>query len=517
MTTALTQPWAERLAWTLLHFLWQGTLLAALYGLVRLVAGRTLTARTRYAIACAVLLLMAVAPAATYWWLAGASVPAPAAPTVAAVNPIPAAPDPAPADPLQAALPWIVMAWFVGVAACSVRLAAGCLSAARLRSSGRRSAPPEWEHTLARLIERMGVRRKVRLLVSVHIESLSVIGWLRPVILAPLGIVTGLSSEHAEALLAHELAHIRRHDYLVNVLQGIAESLLFYHPAVWWISAQIRAEREHCCDDLAVAASGDVLTYARALAELESARPAHFKAALAANDGSLVRRIRRLVDPTAHAPAGSGTAWLLSVLLLVAIGGIAVRTAQSAPQQPPVIQRDSVWMDTVKQGDMVIQVRGLGTLSSAHTAEMRVAETQAKKVTPGQPVKFQFRGNVKELTPGVVTQVRPGVSNGTVTVDVQVTGALPAGIAPPADLDGIIAIRTISNVLYVGRPVFNQENSETTLYKVEPDGQTAIPVKVQFGATSVNVIQVTSGLQPGDKIILSDMSAYAKYDRVQLK
>ena len=98
------------------------------------------------------------------------------------------------------------------------------------------------------------------------------IGWLRPVILFPASALTGLSAEQLEALLAHELAHIRRYDYLVNLLQTTVETLFFYHPAVWWVSAQVRQEREHCCDDLAVAACGDVLTYARALTALEQLR-----------------------------------------------------------------------------------------------------------------------------------------------------------------------------------------------------------------------------------------------------
>ena len=512
MTTALTQPWAERLAWTLLHFIWQGTLLAAIYALARLAAG-SLTARARYAMACAALLAMALSPAATYWWLARSGIAASPAPALTPLNPqAAAAAFPYAADPWQAALPWIVMAWFAGVAACSVRLAVGWIAAARLRSSHNRPASAEWQHALQNLIERMRVGRPVRLLVSDHVESLSVIGWLRPVILAPLGLLTGLTPDHVEALLAHELAHVRRHDYLVNLLQGIAESLLFYHPAVWWLSGQIRAEREHCCDDLAVAASGDVLTYARALAELESARSAHFKAALAANDGSLVRRIHRLIDPAAHAPSRPGAAWVLSILLLVAIGGVAMR----AQTQPASVARDSVWLDTVKQGDIVVEVRGLGVLTSAHTAELRVAETQMKEVAAGQPATIQFQGR-RETMSGILTQVRPGVTNGTVTVDLQVNGALPAGIAVQSPVDGTITIRRLSNVVHVGRPVFGKSNSEDTLFKIEPDGETAVRIKVQFGESSVNAIQIKSGLQPGDKIILSDMSAYDKYDRVTLK
>ena len=286
------------------------------------------------------------------------------------------------------------MAWFAGAAACSLRLLMGFISTAALRRSRHVPVPTAWQQTLDRLIERMQVSRRVRLLPTDRVDSPSVIGWLRPVILAPVGVLSGLAPEQVEALLAHELAHIRRHDYLVNVLQGIAESLLFYHPAVWWISNQIRAEREHCCDDLAVAASGDVVVYARALAALESMRPAHFKAALSANDGSLLRRIQRLADPVAaHRPAGWGVAWSLGALLLVGIAGVAVTGAQE--QSPPVVSVDTVWMDTVKQGDMKLQVRAAGGLTSAQTAALKVAENHMQEVRQGMPAAIAFR-NRKE-------------------------------------------------------------------------------------------------------------------------
>jgi hypothetical protein len=244
---------------------------------------------------------------------------------------------------------------------------------------------------------------------------------------------------------------------------------------------------------------------------LESARPAHFKAALAANDGSLVRRIRRLIDPAAHAPSRPGAAWVLSVLLLVAIGGVAMRAAQ-----PASVARDSIWLDTVKLGDIVLRVGARGVLTSAHTAEIRVAETHVKEVVTGQPVTIGFQGR-QETVAAILTRVRPGVTNGVVTVDVQVDGPLPTGIAALSPVDGIISIGRLSNVVHVGRPVFGKANSEGTLFKIEPDDQTAVRIKVQYGEASINTIQIKSGLQPGDKIILSDMSAYDKYDRVTLK
>jgi uncharacterized protein (TIGR03435 family) len=161
------------------------------------------------------------------------------------------------------------------------------------------------------------------LLVSALVQVPTVVGWLRPVVLVPVGALGGLPAAHLEALLLHELAHIRRHDYLINILQSVAESLLFYHPAVWWVSGHIRAEREQCCDDVAVSISGDAITYARALAQLESYRPAHLSAAIAANGGSLANRIARLLGqsrPAVRTGLEPGVITVAGLLVVAAYG-----------------------------------------------------------------------------------------------------------------------------------------------------------------------------------------------------
>ena len=509
MITLLNQPWTERLGWTLLHFLWQGILAASLYALARALAGDRISARARYAIACAFLLTMVAAPVLTCWRL-GESGPAARIGKVMDSSLRQLAPEVAYSpvdDPWRQAMPEIVMVWFAGAAACSLRLFMGVVAAAALRRSLHAPAPVEWQRTLDRLIERMRVSRSVRLLTTDRVNSPSVIGWIRPVILAPAGMLCGLAPDQVEALLAHELAHIRRHDYLVNVLQGVAESLLFYHPAVWWISNQIRAEREHCCDDLAVAASGDVLVYARALAALESMRPAYLKAALSANDGSLLRRIRRLTNhpAAAYSPAGWGAALSLGALLLLGIAGVAVTGAQE--QSQPVVKLDAVWLDTVKQGDMKLEVRALGRLTSNRTAALQVAATIMQDVRRGEPALIAFQ-NRKETVRGKVAVVHPEASNGRMTVDLALDDALPPGVSEQEPVDGVITVGALRNVVYVGRPMFGRPNSRLMLFKIEPDGHSAKKVPVQFGANSVNQIEIKSGLQPGDKVILSDMSQY---------
>lgn len=201
--------------------------------------------------------------------------------------------------------------------------------------------PADLETKLRELARRMGIARVVELVESSAVTVPAVIGWLRPVILVPASALAGLSPQQLEAILAHELAHVRRHDYLVNLLQTVVETLLFYHPAVWWVSAQVRRERENCCDDLAVAVCGDRLGYARALANLEGLRSPSPRLALAADGGSLVDRVRRLVG----APARSRRPWLAGVLALslfpVGVTFDFARVSESADGGPSSVAAES--------------------------------------------------------------------------------------------------------------------------------------------------------------------------------
>jgi bla regulator protein blaR1 len=199
----------------------------------------------------------------------------------------------------------------------------------------------------------------------------AVAGWLRPVVLLPVGALAGLPAAQVEALLAHELAHIRRHDYFVNMLQGVAEALLFYHPAVWWVSGHIRAEREHCCDDAAVAVGGDVLAYANALIELESRRAPRAAALVAANHGSLADRVRRLLgQPLSSGRAFPGPAAVVTgMLLLAAAWGVFAQSAQAPRFEVASVKRN---------GDPNVRFRNMrplpgGRLSAVNaTAQMLI-------------------------------------------------------------------------------------------------------------------------------------------------
>jgi GWxTD domain-containing protein len=339
-------PMIHVLGWTLLHFCWQGALVAILLASVLGVL-RERSADLRYAAACIALVLMAVLPALTFARLltgehrigahTTALVPETSTYSILRTD-LAARTEPwleRLAGQLDRSLPWVTAVWFAGVLLLLGRLEIGLLVTRRMRSYTTQPAPAELHALLNNLRQRLGVPHAVRLVQSALVQVPTVIGWLRPMILLPVGCMAGLSPVQVEAVIAHELAHIRRHDYLVNLLQSVLEALLFYHPAVWWVSNQVRKEREHCCDDLAVRVSGDSLAYAKALSFLEERRFTAPAVALGANGGVLAMRIRRLLG-SKQVPAASHTAaiTLLAILLFpvgFSIAGIA--RAQASQSQ----------------------------------------------------------------------------------------------------------------------------------------------------------------------------------------
>src|SRR4029078_7671312 len=169
-----------------------------------------------------------------------------------------------------------------------------------------------------KLCERLGITRAIRLLESTAIDVPLVVGAIRPVIVVPASLITGLTPLQLDMLLAHELAHIRRHDYLINLLQTVLETLLFYHPAARWISDRAREERENCCDDLAVAmCGGDAGQYTSTLLVLEESRHQGFGLAAARTSGSLLRRAERLITGR-NSNVELGPRWIAGVLTIAA-------------------------------------------------------------------------------------------------------------------------------------------------------------------------------------------------------
>jgi beta-lactamase regulating signal transducer with metallopeptidase domain len=333
------------LGWALLHFLWQGALAAAVYAALE-AATRTEPARARHGLAAATLAAMALLPPLTLvatWPQAGAGPGTRPATALmagsdsAALTVVPEVPEPAMGMRARVGrrLPGLVALWSAGVVVLSLRLLGGWAVVRRMRGSARALEDAALVETMAALARRMRLRRPVRLLASARVDVPTVVGWMRPAVLWPVATLAGLGPEQAEALLAHELAHVRRHDSLVSLLQGAVETLLFYHPAVWWVSHRLRVEREMCCDDEAIAACGNPVRYARALADLELLRPSP-RLAPAASGGTLADRVVRILNARdGHGSHGASRAAGLFVLVATLLCATAVGALRAAVVADP--------------------------------------------------------------------------------------------------------------------------------------------------------------------------------------
>jgi beta-lactamase regulating signal transducer with metallopeptidase domain len=345
------------LGWTLLHFIWQGAGLAALFAVAAAVCR---SSSARYALAVGALILMLVSPVMTFTWLRAQSDPAvrsvgegaltwaePSTQNAAALSG-----SRTPAVENGGAKPvgmlWLVEAWFLGVLLLSLRTAGGLLLIERMR---RREIKPVGAGLYARCLElqrSMGLDRIIQYCECHKLDAPAVLGWFRPVVLLPVRALTGLTEEQIEAVIAHELAHIRRFDCFVNLFQIATETLLFYHPAVWWVSQRIRVERENCCDDEAIAICGDAVNYARALTKMEEWRKAP-ALLMAANRSPLGERVVRLLgwDGTGgriRMPGLAGSLVCLAGALLAgnALLGVAHAALGSAPPAKQEAARGSV-------------------------------------------------------------------------------------------------------------------------------------------------------------------------------
>jgi GWxTD domain-containing protein len=661
LTHWIQTPGARALGWTLFHFLWEGIAIAAVLALALVFLRGS---RVRYGAACVALAAMLVACAGTFIHV----LPNQPAPQPIPVKRLVQAPTsnvpPALSKPFRAEdlLPWTAPVWLAGVLLLHLRTMAGWLTVRRLRRSAL-AVPGPWQQRLAELADGVRLSSPVALLETCRVDVPVVIGYLRPAILMPLGLLAGMPTDHLEAILLHELAHIRRRDYLVNLLQTVAENLLFYHPAVWWISGVIRAERENCCDDLVVAVRGDAHRYAVALTALESRRITG-EPALAATGGDLMKRIHRLLDHpepphAALTPAFSAGLILLTAAVALAAwqpnpqeqvrqgkrGAIAVSPYQkwvtedvpyiitdreraafkalpsdeehekfieqfwlrrdptpgtpanemkeehyrriaytnqkystpaglpgwktdrgriyitygppdeieshpsgsatvpfpyeqwlyhtiagignnvivefddegrngeyrmtkdpsARPAEKPVVAAAAMWPDTVKRGEMQRRLRSPGSLMENGQIALIVPDGE---IQPGQTASVMIG---KDVASARVARVDAGV------VMLQLDAPAPARAHVADFVDAVVDIETLRDVVWVGRPAIARPNSAGTVFKIDADGKTATQVPVRFGRSSVNTIEIVSGLQPGDRIILSDMSPYARFAKVDIQ
>lgn len=338
----LGSPFAYHLGWTLLHFLWQGLLVGAIYACLRNVMADA-SPQARYLLSLGTLGLLASLPVLTLLYLMGVPQAVPEVTGLAAGAHVFVPPaESTLLDSLRALLrplvPWTVPAWSVGVALLGFKAFAGWRRARTLTRQASHAAPAGWQETVSRLASQVGVRVRVRLLVTARVAVPCVVGWLKPVILLPPAALTGLTPLQLEMVLAHELSHIRRHDYLVNLIQVGIETLLFYHPVVRWISRDARRERELCCDDSAVHACGDALHYAHALTDLAALRGREVSPAMGVTGGDLAMRVERLITPHHAANAPRLTSMMLATALCLG-GLLAMASARHMPVPLPSLER----------------------------------------------------------------------------------------------------------------------------------------------------------------------------------
>jgi beta-lactamase regulating signal transducer with metallopeptidase domain len=473
----ITQLFSERfthaLGWTLLHALWQGTLAALLVALLMVLLHRS-SSTIRYFVALTALFTTFCMTVVTFLVLHHRDAPATQA-VRTVVNPVMVTPPSAysPADPIHKLmprpvaptfvryfnqhLPSIVVVWLLGITVLALRLLGGLAYVQRLRHYQAQPLSPVWQQRLRELSRQIRVSRPVRLAESSLVKVPLVIGYFKPLILLPIGTITGMPAIQMEAILAHELAHIRRNDYLVNLFQSAMEILFFYHPAIWWLSGCVREEREHCCDDTAIATCGDSLIYAKALANLEAL---HLQApvlamALTGRSGSLLNRIERFMKQPRRNPSFSegmvASLVLLAGLLAVTVSAKAgfhfnaPTTAATVPIKAARVERATVTVPPPAESlpSRVAQdtIRQRSEITIVKDKKGRILElyVDGRKIPKEQIGSYRevIEGRTKPMpppppTPPVVLSPAPAQSPEIPVASAEVWGVSPAPAPYPA-------------------------------------------------------------------------------------
>ena len=308
ITQLFSDSFIEAFGWTVLHSLWQATLIAIITGFLLLIC-RKKNANTRYKIAAFGMLSIFITAVGTFLYLYQSSFSTPIAVGITAnlvgvvegieLEAISPTSIQGFKDYFNNHLPLIVTLWLMGAAVFFLRLLGGLIYIQHLRNHCIKIMDNVWLDTLSNLSRKLPGDKFIALAESKLVKVPLVIGHLKPLILFPIGMINQLSPQEVEAILAHELAHISRNDYLVNIIQSIIETLFYYHPAVWWLSWQIQTEREHCCDDIAIKLNGNSLSYAKALVrlqELANAPTPSFAMPFAGRKNQLLGRIQRVLN-----------------------------------------------------------------------------------------------------------------------------------------------------------------------------------------------------------------------------
>lgn len=415
ITEFLSHPALLHLGTWLLHFTWQAGVLGLLLWLIQPLLQRK-SAQVRYAACWLVLALMLVLPSITLLYsisgltptvdpvaLQLAETPTDATPaTLNASSKIVSHPTgsfrmPAVFTMLYQLRPYLVIFWLAGICVYAGSFRRGLVRTRLLKHTGMPCREDAIARMTRRIADQMGILQRVVVRITDHIDQPVLIGWIKPVILLPAGLITGLAPQQIEAILTHELAHIKRHDYALSVLQSLLETLFFFHPAVWWISHRITIEREFCCDDLAVETIGNKATYLRALVTLETLRTTGLAAspALSMHDGSLLSRVKRLTTSAVSDPfpITRSRITLMFMLMFLLIASFVGNTSSADHTTPALLPSTPALMDAVVSND---------SIPSLHPLKSKV------KVTSGFGMRYHPVLKIRRMHAGVDFLARMG-------------------------------------------------------------------------------------------------------------
>ena len=344
------------LGWTLVHSLWQSAVIVLMVIFCLRFIPST-HSRIRYAVACAGLLLFIGTSLMTFAYLTSVRtnhnlLPGPWYPTIEHsvqteltssstgnfFNIISSA--------IEAKMPLILTLWLGGFLIFGFRLTGGIFYTYKLKS-GALPVENEWKDYLNQIRKNLGIDRLVTLGESAAIHAPMVIGYFKPMILIPVGMVTGLTSEQIETIFIHELAHIKRHDYLINFIQSFIETVFFFNPFTWILSNVIRREREYCCDDLVLSQHGSASAYAHALTQLAAVRLSRhtFALPLAEDKNQLLNRIRRIMERSGKNYSGKDRVFIPAMILitgLFCISWLGIQDEKGNKSDPLPAKQDTV-------------------------------------------------------------------------------------------------------------------------------------------------------------------------------
>lgn len=452
------------LGWTVLHSLWQGTLLALLVG-VSAAFIKKQSAPMRYWTALVGLGGLLICAVLTFVRIYQMPIPDAILTSNIVIDGTNITATPATQEGVstwlsflqyfEAHLPMIVSCWLIGMSVFALRFLGGLAYVQRLKYQYHRPVDAKFALLLNQIQQKMQLKQVVSLVESTKIRVPMTIGHLKPIVLLPAGALLALSPTQIEAVLAHELAHIKRNDFLVNLFQSVVEVLFYYHPAVWWLSAQVRMERENCCDDIAVAACGDDLEYAKALLSLQeySKSSPTFAMAFSNKKNHLLNRVKRILNHPINSnrimEKFSITALILLCLLVVSMRGgqeaydplpeksaILLKVdADKANSVASAVSIQTLHMDTIPQGKVNLKLTRNGEKIEA---KMEKGQIQSLKINGEVQDKSVYDAylpileEVMNTPPPPAPPVPPAPGMVPAPPAPRAPGMVPAPPAPPA-------------------------------------------------------------------------------------